>query len=194
MQSEKFGDDWVDSDRMVPIVNPNTFDPIRMARPLSKDRQELKNQRTQNGASQRKEDSVDGVIMSRYGTNFNANTAKYNTFEDNSSYRKSKRGRNDDDDDTVDLRSKRHPDRYTEIRSDRHYNERDRHSNRTGDRSKRSNFDDKELEERRKRMLDNGHWREKQRTIDVEMYVEANLKEDQEIQRNLNRIHAIKNC
>jgi len=189
---ESFGEDWIDSDyKMTANYNRNVIDPLLIVKPLSKERQEKRNQRLESEEASSK-DSVDGMLVpSRYKTYFNANTRRYNHFTDNTAQRNSKRDRFDDDE-PVGSRTKRHSDRekYSNYHSsERRYDDRRKHTDRNRNRNR---YDEEEMEAKRKQMLTNGAFREIERKLDVEMYVEASLREEQAIQQNLNRIHAIR--
>lgn len=132
-------EDWIDDDKVYSDKTERCIDPI-LVRPLSKERQELKNNRLMETARHDNkgsiQDLVDGVITSRYRqTNFNANNSKYNNFDDNYDSRQKKRYRSDRD----------------HSADSRDYNKRKFDKN-------RRNFDEKE--KKRKEMLNYGQWRE----------------------------------
>lgn len=158
-------DDWPEDERdMIPVVrSPVSIDPLKFARPCGKERQEQKNRRLfESGQySSGKADLnslVDGLITSRYNTNFNQNQPKYNYYGPNDEYRNSKRQRPDQDDDS-----------------------------RSGHKKPSRGDDEREMEAKRKQMMSNAAWRESQRSKDVEMHVKEYEREAMEVQTSLNK-------
>lgn len=168
MQGDGHKDEWPEDERdMIPVIrSPVSVDPMVLARPCRKERQEQKTQRLiESGRLDSSERSdlnslVDGVITSRYRTNFNQNHPKYNTYSANDEYRNSKRPRAGQDED--------------ESRSARK-------------KPNRSDDNEREMEAKRKQMMANAEWREAQRSKDVEMHVRAYERDEMEVQSSLNK-------